>query len=79
MALAIQEAGPELVLLDLDLGIATGDDVANHLRARGYTGLIAAVTGRHLSEPPGEGRLTGFDTYWRKPVDPYARLGLGTA
>lgn len=70
MVQAIEEASPELILLDLDLRVATGYDVAHHLRARGFTGVIAAVTGQHLSESPGQGRLAGFDAYWRKPVDP---------
>jgi DNA-binding response OmpR family regulator len=70
MAQAIETAGPELVLLDLDLAVATGYDVAQRLRARGYSGTIAAVTGEHLREPPGHGRLTNFDAYWRKPVYP---------
>lgn len=70
MANTINAQDPRVVLLDINLGHVTGFEVAQQLRALGYTGVVVAVTGEDLHDRPGRGRLADFDEYWRKPIDP---------
>jgi len=67
---AVRRLRPDLVLLDIGLPDIDGYDVARKLRASGYTGTLAALTGHGLAEDRERARRAGFDHHLVKPVDP---------
>lgn len=70
VAETLLEQDPAVVILDIELGVASGLDVAQHLRKLGYAGTVVAMTGMEFHERAGEGQLHSFDEYWKKPIDP---------
>jgi DNA-binding response OmpR family regulator len=67
---AVRRLRPDLVLLDIGLPDIDGYDVARKLRASGYSGTLAALTGHGLAEDRERARRAGFDHHLVKPVDP---------
>jgi len=67
---AVRRVRPDLVLLDIGLPDIDGYDVARKLRASGYSGTLAALTGHGLPEDRERARRAGFDHHLVKPVDP---------
>lgn len=67
IAKALQGA-PDAVLLDIGLPDRDGYAVAKELRAKGYAGIIIALTGYSLEEDRQRGRESGFTEYLVKPV-----------
>jgi DNA-binding response OmpR family regulator len=64
-----ERLSPDCVLLDLGLPDMEGSDVAEHLRASGYQGLLIAVSGRSGHQIAGEANDSSFDHYLLKPVE----------
>ena len=67
---AVSRVHPDLVLLDIGLPDVDGYDVARQLRAAGYSGTLAALTGHGLAEDRDRARRAGFDHHLVKPIDP---------
>ena len=59
---------PDAVLLDLDLPGMSGFDVAEHLRAQGFTGPVIAVTGGGDELTATALRDQGFTDMIHKPT-----------
>src|SRR5690349_4145824 len=76
-AAAIEQAEsllPDLIVLDLELPLVSGFDVARHLRANPDTSSIPliAATGYSHSFQLDRARAAGFDQILIKPADPDA-------
>ncbi len=59
---------PDAVLLDVGLPDQDGYEVAQTLRARGYSGRLIALTGFSTDEARERGKEVGFDHYLVKPA-----------
>ncbi len=68
---AIEEATPDLVLLDIGLPGIDGYEVARRLRARegGERPVLIALTGYGQADDRARSREAGFDLHLTKPVD----------
>lgn len=64
----MNEATPEVILLDIGLQDQDGYTVAKKLRTRGYGGLLIALTGYSTPDARQKGQAAGFDHYLVKPV-----------
>ena len=75
---SVQACRPEVVLLDLELPVMNGYEVASRLRAREDTKhiFVAAVTGHPQDEDRDPRHEAGFDCYLVKPVEPEVLLRL---
>lgn len=79
---AVEQYGPDVILLDIGLPGMDGHEVARRLRAGGGQGsraLLIAVTGYSSDEDVSQSRAAGFDHHLVKPVDPELLLSLLTA
>lgn len=67
---------PDLIVLDLELPLVSGFDVARHLRANPHTNSIPliAATGYSHRGQLDRARDAGFDRIVLKPADPDALL-----
>jgi len=72
---ALELAGPQdILILDIQMPVMTGDEVARILRANGTTAFLIALSGnRHL---PDIARGAGFNAYISKPGDCEQLFGL---
>ena len=66
------EKQPDLILLDLDIPVRDGLDVARHLKGRDATSRIpiVALTAHAQQEDRERAAEAGFDGYLAKPVAP---------
>ncbi len=64
------EFHPDVVLLDIGLPGMDGYEVARHLRARGGSVRLVALTGWGQADDKRRAAEAGFDTHWTKPIDP---------
>ena len=66
-----REAGPKLILMDIQLPGMNGIDALKHLRADPETKHIPvmAVTASAMSQDKEEIMAAGFDGYHRKPLE----------
>jgi CheY-like chemotaxis protein len=71
---AVDNAVPEIVLLDIGLPVINGFDVARRLREQPQFDdtVLAAVTGYGQPEDRRRSQEVGFDYHLTKPVDPAA-------
>ena len=65
----IGELDPDLVLMDIDMPILDGYEAIQSLRADGYEGLIAALTGGDRVGDLYNALLAGCDDFIPKPID----------
>jgi two-component system, cell cycle response regulator DivK len=67
-----REAGPDLILLDLQLPLLHGSELASQLKQDDATKKIpiVALTARRLSEFGGNAALLGYARFLEKPVSP---------
>lgn len=67
-----QDSRPDLILLDIDIPVQDGFEVARHLKANSATAPIpiVALTAHSQPEDRERARLAGFNGYLSKPVEP---------
>jgi two-component system response regulator PrrA len=65
---AIEQAPPDLLLLDMNLGALRGDAVLHRLRAAGFSGPAVAYTGEAGAAARQAMLASGFVDVWVKPV-----------
>lgn len=60
---------PDLVLMDIDMPVLDGYEAVQTLRAQGYDGLIAALSGGGRIGDLHRALLAGCDDFIPKPID----------
>ena len=68
-AASINETTPDLVLLDMNMPIMNGDEVAIKMRQAEFTGPILALTAATDQESVDTMMNAGCDGFIRKPID----------
>ena len=66
---AVEQFDPEVVCLDLAMPNMNGFEAATMLRARGYQGLLIAITGFADQQHRDAAAKSGISHYLVKPVD----------
>ena len=70
----LREKQPDILLVDLLLGLERGEEVLSTIRRWGYTGPAIAVSANALAEDRARALRDGFDAFWAKPVDVHNAL-----
>ncbi|TNE65668.1 MAG: response regulator [Alphaproteobacteria bacterium] len=64
-----EEIAPDLILMDIDMPVLDGYAATQQLRAKGYKGLIAALTGSERVKDLANAVVAGCDDFIPKPLD----------
>ena len=66
----LDEAAPNLAILDIGLPGMSGYELAREMKKRGYAGKLAALTGYGQATDMATSREAGFHAHLTKPVSP---------
>jgi CheY-like chemotaxis protein len=72
----LDEAMPDVAILDIGLPGISGYELARRMRERGWRGRLAAVTGYGQAADMAASKAAGFDAHLTKPVSPEQLLDL---
>lgn len=63
------ELNPDLILMDMQMPVMDGHEAVRSLRAKGYTGKIAALTAAVMGEENENALQDGCNYFIPKPID----------
>jgi signal transduction histidine kinase len=72
----LEDGAPDLAILDIGLPGMSGYELAREMRARGYGGKLAALTGYGQATDMAASKEAGFDAHLTKPVSPQDLMEL---
>jgi CheY-like chemotaxis protein len=72
----LEDGAPDLAILDIGLPGMSGYELAREMRARGYAGKLAALTGYGQATDMAASKEAGFDAHLTKPVSPQDLMEL---
>jgi signal transduction histidine kinase len=70
----VEENPPDVVLMDMHMPRMGGVSATRHIRARGFSGPVVAITAAVLPEDQAAALEAGMDAFTTKPIDPTALL-----